>query len=132
MRLSWGCDNFKAKNIFILSQTEPWEILVRVAIPTRTACARGYSHAHNTLILVYISVRVAIATRTCAWLSHAHVYSIQIRIQVCKMLHLSESTFRYGALFSSYISKWWLLHVHFECLDNLLPVSDTIWTQLQS
>ena len=80
MRLSWGCDNFKAKNIFILSQTEPWEILVRVAIPTRTACARGYSHAHNTLILVYISVRVAIATRTCAWLSHAHVYSIQIRL----------------------------------------------------
>ena len=77
--LSWGCDNFKAKNIFILSQTEPWKILVRVAIPTRTACARGYSHAHNTLILVYISVRVAIATRTCAWLSHAHVYSIQIR-----------------------------------------------------
>ena len=59
MRLSWGCDSFKAKNIFILSQTEPWEILVRVAIPTRTACARGYSHAHKTLILVYISVRVA-------------------------------------------------------------------------
>ena len=59
LRLSWGCDNIKAKNIFILSQTEPWEILVRVAIPTRTACARGYSHAHNTLILVYISVRVA-------------------------------------------------------------------------
>ena len=28
---SWGCDNIKAKNIFILSQTEPWEILVRVA-----------------------------------------------------------------------------------------------------
>ena len=49
----------KAKNIFILSQTEPWEILVRMAIPTRTACARGYSHAHNTLILVNISVRVA-------------------------------------------------------------------------
>ena len=59
LRLSWGYDNFKAKNIFILSQTEPWEILVRVAIPTRTACVRGYSHAHNTLILVYISVRVA-------------------------------------------------------------------------
>ena len=78
--LIWGRDNIKAKNIFILSQTEPWEILVRVAIPTRTACARGYSHAHNTLILVYISVRVAIATRTCAWLSHAHVYSIQIRL----------------------------------------------------
>ena len=73
-----GCDNIKSKNIFILSQTEPCEILVRVAIATCTACARGCSHAHNTLILVYISVRVGIATRTCAWLSHAHVYSIQI------------------------------------------------------
>ena len=64
LRLSWGCDNFKAKNIFILSQTEPWEILACVAILTRTACARGYSHAHNSLILVHISVRVAIVTRT--------------------------------------------------------------------
>ena len=82
LRLSWGCDNIKAKNIFILSQTEPWEILVRVAIPTRTACARGYSHAHNTLILVYIFVHVAIATR------NAHVYSIQIRIQARGVLHL--------------------------------------------
>ena len=42
---------------------------MRVTIPTRTACARGYSHGHNTLILVYISVRVAIY--------HTHVYSIQ-------------------------------------------------------
>ena len=42
MRLSWGCDNFKAKNIFILSQTEPWEILVRVAITCAIACVRGY------------------------------------------------------------------------------------------
>ena len=80
LRLSWGCDNIKAKNIFILSQTGPWEILVRVAIPMRTACACGYSHAHNTLILVYISERVAIAKRTCLWLSHAHVYCIQIRV----------------------------------------------------
>ena len=86
MRLSWGCDNIKAKNIFILSQTEPLEILVHMAIPTRTAYARGYSHAHKTLILVYISVRVAIATLTCAWLSHAHVYSIQI----CSLALLSE------------------------------------------
>ena len=78
--------NIKAKNIFILSQTEPLEILVRVAIPTRTACAHGYSHAHKTLILVYISVRVAIATRTCAWLSHAHVYSIQICSQASLMV----------------------------------------------
>ena len=51
--------NVEAKNICILSQTGSWEILVRVAIPTRTACARGYSHAHITLILVHISVRVA-------------------------------------------------------------------------
>ena len=80
LRLSWDCDNFKATNIIFLSQTEPWEILVRVAKAMHTACARGYSHAHNTLILVYISVHVAIATRTCAWLSHAHVYSIQIRL----------------------------------------------------
>ena len=29
-------------------------------------------------------------------------------IQVCKMLHLFISTFRHGALISSYISKWWL------------------------
>ena len=64
LRLTWGCDNMKAKNSFILSQTEPWKILVCMAIPTRTACARGYSHAHNKLILVHISVRVAIATRT--------------------------------------------------------------------
>ena len=60
LRLSWGFDNIKAKNIFILSQTEPWEILVRMTIPTRTACARGYSHAHTTLIFVYISVRARI------------------------------------------------------------------------
>ena len=51
--------NIDAKNICILSQTGSWEILVRVAIPTRTACARGYSHEHNTLILFHISVRVA-------------------------------------------------------------------------
>ena len=90
MRLSWGCDNFKAKNIFILSQTEPWEVLVRMAIPTRTACACGYSHAHNILIVVYISVRVAIAT--CTWLSHAHVYSIQKRdlVRVMERMLLKE------------------------------------------
>ena len=29
-------------------------------------------------------------------------------IQVSKMLHLFVSTFRHGALISSYISKWWL------------------------
>ena len=39
LRLSWGCDNIKAKNIFILSKTGPLEILVRVAIAMRTGCA---------------------------------------------------------------------------------------------
>ena len=53
-----------------------------VAIATHTGCVRGYSHVHNTLILVYISVRVAIPTRTCAWLSHAHVYKYAPRIVV--------------------------------------------------
>ena len=48
-----------AQLVFIVSLTGSWEILVRMAIPTRTVCARGYSHAHNTLVLVHISVRVA-------------------------------------------------------------------------
>ena len=43
MRLSWGCD--KAKIFSDRTLGNP--------------CARGYTHAHNTLILVYISVRVA-------------------------------------------------------------------------
>ena len=64
-----GCDNIKAKNIFILSQTEPWEILVglAVAIPTRT----GAKRTTHSFWLIFL----------CAWLSHAHVYSIQIRNQ---------------------------------------------------
>ena len=42
--------------------------------------------------------------------SQAWCYSLLSRhiIQVCKMLHLFVSTFRHGALISSYISKWWL------------------------
>ena len=51
--------NIKVKNICIVSQTESLEILVRMAIPTRTICVRGYSHAHNTWFLVNISVHVA-------------------------------------------------------------------------
>ena len=39
-------------------------------------------------------------------------------IQVCKMLHLSGCTFRHGALFSSYICKWWLLHVQSGHMKN--------------
>ena len=49
----------KLNNICIYSQTGPWENLVHVAMPTLTVCARGYRHAHKTLILVHISVRVA-------------------------------------------------------------------------
>ena len=64
--------------IVVALETLTPDILVRVAIPMYTTCARGYSQEHNKLILVHVSVRVAIATLTCAWLSHAHVYSIQI------------------------------------------------------
>ena len=59
----------------------------------RNPCARGYSHPHKTLILVYFSVRVAIATRTCAWLSHAHVYSVQIRHLDVFILHTKREKF---------------------------------------
>ena len=38
-------DCVKAKNIFILSQTEPWEILVRVAILTRTYTLYKYANS---------------------------------------------------------------------------------------
>ena len=45
LRMSWGCDIFKAKNIFILSQTEPWEILVRVANPSAQSVRVAKSRA---------------------------------------------------------------------------------------
>ena len=82
-RLSWGCDNIKAKNIFILSQTEPWEILLCVTILTH-----GYNHAHNTMSLVYISVRVA--------KSRAHILYTNMLGGgggvVCKVIFLSNPT----------------------------------------
>ena len=57
--IQWVLTSVQFNLVCFLSQTGSWEILVRVAIPTRTVCARGYSHAHNTLVLVHISVRVA-------------------------------------------------------------------------
>ena len=56
--------NIKVKNICIVSQKGSLEILVRMAIPTRTTFAGGYSHAHKTLIFgLHFCVR-GLATRT--------------------------------------------------------------------
>ena len=71
--------NIKVKNICIVSQTESLKILVHMAIPMCTTCARGYSHGHNTWIFGLHFCALGLATCMCAWLCHAHVYSIQNR-----------------------------------------------------
>ena len=65
--------------------------------------------------VVLVGVVVTVVSKWWLWDvnekgSQAWCYSLLSRyiIQVCKMLHLFVSTFRHGALISSYISKWWL------------------------
>ena len=83
-----------------------------------------YYHAHvhphrvrGRLVDILIVVVVIVIVVSKWWLqdanemgSQAWCYSSLSRhiIQVCKMLHLFGSTFRHGALISSYISKWCL------------------------
>ena len=45
--IQWVLTSVQLNLVCVLSQTGSWEILVRVAIPTRTVCARGYSYARG-------------------------------------------------------------------------------------
>ena len=71
--IQWVLTSVQFNLVCFLSQSGSWEILVRVAIPTRTVCARGLAtRTEHWFWFIFL----------CAWLSHAHVYSIQRRFPV--------------------------------------------------
>ena len=49
--------NIKAKNICIVSQTGSLKVFVRMAIPTHTTCACGYSQAHTWIFGLHFCAR---------------------------------------------------------------------------
>ena len=71
--IQWVLTSVQFNLVCFLSQTGSWEILVRVAIPTRTVCARGLAtRTEHWFWFIFL----------CAWLSHAHVRVAKSRARI--------------------------------------------------
>ena len=71
--IQWVLTSVQFNLVCFLSQSGSWEILVRVAIPTRTVCARGLAtRTEHWFWFIFL----------CAWLSHAHVRVAKSRARI--------------------------------------------------
>ena len=71
--IKWVLTSVQFNLVCFLSQTGSWEILVSVAIPTHTVCARGLAtRTEHWFWFIFL----------CAWLSHAHVRVAKSRARI--------------------------------------------------
>ena len=115
----------KVKNIWIVSQTESLEILVRMAIITRTVCARGYSHAHSTWIFCLHFCACDYVTRTYTLYKTAtrHTVLLWNNSFLQSLFILASLPLRIGAKkWQIFCSKCILMK-----LDHMLPEQTSPW-----